>query len=116
MEELNKLLSEELNKLLSLMDDGDISEVYDDGLKHLNEDENIKEVMASAITEDISQYLDDSWGDEKPEVKFIGNEAFAVYGGRRMKPITLYSCVPNNYYGKVPKTMFNMYSKPYEDL
>jgi hypothetical protein len=109
------IMVNEVDKLLSLMDGGEITDIYDDGLKHLNEDESIKETMISAIAEDISQYLDSSWGEEKPEVKFIGNEVFIVYEGRKMKPVMFYSCASNNY-GKVPKMMFNMYSKPYEDL
>lgn len=105
-----------MNVIGDLLIGKSIEEIFDEGLNHINEDESVKEVLAKRIGEDILQYVDvETWGDEKPEVKVIKDEAYVFCFGRRMKPIVFYSCVFNNL-GKVTKDLFISFSEDYEDL
>lgn len=95
-----------MNVLKDLVDGRNLADIFDEGLDHINEDESIKELLAKKIGEDIVQYLDsDTWGDEKPTIEVIGDDAYLIYGRKMMKPLIFYSCVFNNM-GKVTKENF----------
>lgn len=93
-----------------------LEDIFQQGLEEINQDDDVKKVLAARIESDIQQYVDaETWGEEKPVVEVIGDDAYVVCFGRKMPPIMFYCCVFNNL-GKVTKDLFIALSNNYEDL
>ena len=92
-----------------------LEDIFQQGLGEINQDDDVKKVLAERIESDIQKYVDDTWHGEKPIVKVIGDDAYVICFGRKMKPIMFYSCVFNNL-GVVTKDLFVSLSEEYEDL
>ena len=65
-------------------------------LEHINEEPDVKELLASRIQDDIQQYLDDiadTWGGKAVVVKVKDDDAFVVWDEHWMPTIDFYKLV-----------------------
>jgi hypothetical protein len=65
----------------------------DDRLEHINEEEDVKTLLAKKIEEDIQKYFS---GEESVVVKVKDDAAYVVYDGHWMPTIDFYQFVYKN--------------------
>jgi hypothetical protein len=86
-------------EIIDKLQDGQFSEFFDQGIKNINQEEDIKMVLARKIEEDIQQYLPDIadiWGDEMVVVKVKDDVAYVVWNEHWMPTIDFYQLVFKN--------------------
>ena len=101
-------------EIIDKLQDGQFSELFDQGIKNINQEEDIKMVLARKIEEDIQQYLPDIadiWGDEMVVVKVKDDVAYVVWNEHWMPTIDFYQLVFKNSGIVEPKDFEN-----YENL
>ena len=86
-------------EIIDKLQDGQLSELFDQGIKNINQEEEVKTVLARKIEEDIQQYLPDIgdiWGDEMVVVKVKDDVAYVVWNEHWMPTIDFYQLVFKN--------------------
>ena len=96
MGSLAVIIMEILDKLFK---EGNVSQFYDEAIKDINQEEEVKMLLARKIEEDIQQYLPDIgdiWGDEMVVVKIKDDVAYVVWNEHWMPTIDFYQLVFKN--------------------
>lgn len=86
-------------EIIDKLQDGQFSELFDQGIKSINQEEEVKMSLAKKIEEDIQQYLPDIgdiWGDDVVAVKVKDDVAYVVWNEHWMPTIDFYQLVFKN--------------------
>lgn len=102
------------NVFADLLAGKDLQEIIENGLGDINQESDVKKLLAEKIESDIQQYLPDIgaiWGDEAVVVKVKDDKAYAVWNDHWMPTIDFYQLVYKNGGVVKPKDFEN-----YENL
>ncbi len=102
-------------KIIKSIENGNIAEAFDESIKDINNDTSTRRLLLEKFALDIEQYLDESFGDNKPIVALDTAEgedrtAIIIWDMWEMKPIAFYAGVFNNK-GKMTPELFKEYGK-----
>lgn len=98
-------------KIIEAIKNGNLGGMYDESIGHINEDTSVRELLLEKFTNDMEQYLDNSFGDDKPTVVVEEDKsAYVVWRNWKMPPIRFYAAVFNNG-GKMTPSAFQEYGQ-----
>ena len=100
----------EEKKIVEAIESGNLSDVFDEGIKDINQAPETQEALAASIGEDIQQYLAGQWGENKVVV-VVEKDGANITWGKYYMPIAKFYRTVTEGNGKVIPSLFKKYAE-----